>query len=95
MERSLTSVLYKGELDGEKLIDVEEVDEHTFVIEEIEKELLEDKAHKSFEEITLRKLHECYYSFSMKDGRKNHHSLKKDEGKNHHPPPNLMSLVGL
>ena len=31
LERSLTSVLYKGELDGEKLIDSNEVDEITLV----------------------------------------------------------------
>ena len=32
LERSLTSVIYKGELDGEKLIDSKEVDEITIVI---------------------------------------------------------------
>ena len=58
LEGSLTSVLYKEELDGEKLIDSKEVDEITLVIEEVEKEMLEDKILKSFEAITLKQLHE-------------------------------------
>ena len=54
MERSQTSVLYKGELDGEKLIDSKEVDEITLVIEEVEKAMLEDKMFKSFKAIALK-----------------------------------------
>ena len=95
LERSLTSVLYKGELDGEKLIDSKEVDEITLEIEEVEKALLEDKMLKSFEAIMLKQLHECYYSFLGRDGRKKHHSLGNDEGKNHHLPLILMSLARL
>ena len=53
LERSPTSVLCEGELDGEKLIDIEEVDELTLVEKEIEKASLEDKAYKSFKEIVL------------------------------------------
>ena len=48
LERSLTSVLYKGELDGEKFIDSKEVDEITLVIEGVENAMLEDKMLKSF-----------------------------------------------
>ena len=70
LERSLTSVLYKEELDGEKLIDSKEVDEMTLVIEEVEKAMLEDKMLKSFEAIALKQLHECYYSFLRRDGKK-------------------------
>ena len=70
LERSLTSVLYKGEFNGEKLIDSKEVDEITLVIEEVEKAMLEDKILKSFEAITLKQLHECYYSFLGRAGRK-------------------------
>ena len=46
LERSLTSVLYEGELRSKILIDIKEVDELTLVIEEIEKAFLEDKSHK-------------------------------------------------
>ena len=88
-------MLYKEELDGEKLIDSREVDEVTLVIEEVEKAMFEDKMLKSFEAIALKQLHECYYSFLRRDGRKKHHSPRKDEGKNRHPPPVLMSLAGL
>ena len=92
LERSLTSVLYKGELDvlykgeldGEKLIDSKEVDE-----------MLEDKMLKSFEAIRLKQLHECYYSFLWRDGRKEHHSPRKDEGLEQSSRTSLMSLVGL
>ena len=49
LERSVTSMLYKGELDGEKMIDSKEVDEITLVIEKVEKAMLEDKTLKSFE----------------------------------------------
>ena len=91
LERSLTSVLYRGELDGEKFINSKEVDEITLVIEEVEKEMLEDKIIKSFEAIALKQLHECYYSFLRRDGRKKHHSPVKDKGKNHNPPLVLIS----
>ena len=95
LERSLKSVLYKGEFDGENLIDSREVDEVTLVIEEVKKAMFEDKMLKSFEAIALIQVHECYYSFLRRDGRKEHHSPGKDEGKNRHPPPVLMSLAGL
>ena len=95
LERSLTSVLYKGELDGEKLIDSEEVDEMTLVIKEVEKAMLEDNMLKSFEAIALKQLHEFHYSFLRRDGKKEQHSPGKDEGKNQYPPPILMSLVEL
>ena len=51
--------------------------------------------HKSFEDILLIQLHEYDDSFLGEDGRTKHHSPEKDEGKNHHPPPCLMNLVGL
>ena len=95
LERSLTSVLYKEELDGEKLIGSKEVDEITLVIEEVEKAMLEDKMLKSFEAIALKQLHECYYPFLGRDGKNDNNSLRNDEGKNHHLPPILTSLVGL
>ena len=95
LERSLTSELYKGELDGKKLIYSKEVDEIILVIEEVEKAMLEDKMLKSFEAIALKQLHECYYSFLGRDRRKEHHSTGKDEGKNHHPSPVLMILARL
>ena len=95
VERSLTSVLYRGKLDGEKLIDSKEVDEITLVIEEVKKAMLEHKMFKLFAAIALKQLHECYYSFLGRDGRNEHHSPMKDEGKNHHPPPVLMSVAGL
>ena len=67
LEISQTSVLYKGELDGEKLIDSKEVDEITLVIEEVEKAMLKDKILKLFKAIVLKQLHECYYSFLGRD----------------------------
>ena len=88
-------MLYKGGLDGEKLVDSKEVDEITLVLEEVEKAMLEDKMLKSFEAIMFKQLHEFHYSFLWRDGRKEYHSPGKDKGKNHHPPPVLMSLVGL
>ena len=95
LERNLASEFYEVELDDEKLVDSEKVDELTLVIEAIEKIFLEDKMHKSFEKIVLKQLHEHYYSFLGKDGRRNHHSLEMDGCKNHHSPHSVESLAGL
>ena len=64
---SLASVLYEGELESEKLIDIKEMNELILAIKKIEKVMLRGKRHTSFEEIAFRQLHECYYSLG-KDG---------------------------
>ena len=79
-------------MDEEKSIDSKEVDEITLVIEKVEKSKLKEIMVKSFEGIEAKHLHECYYIFLTRDGTKEHHSLGKIGGKNHHPPPILMSL---
>ena len=70
-------------LESKKMPYILEVNEITLVLNENEKAFIMEKAHKSFEDLVLKQLHEHCYPFLGIHGRKNQHpfpGLKSQSG---------------
>ena len=85
LKKYLSILLFEMELvKSEKMATISKVDEIIMGLMDKERETIMEKMHKIFEDLVLKQLHEHYYHFLGKHGRKTHDSF-----------PSLMSQARL